>query len=54
MGQQRAVIKPVPGFLQYFGVEKIGISGCTILGDGGISLVIDADAMLAKGEEALL
>ena len=53
MGQQKVVIKPMPPFLRYFDVERIGISGCTILGDGSISLIIDAETMLAKGEEAM-
>lgn len=53
MGQQKVVIKPMPPFLRYFDVERIGISGCTILGDGSVSLIIDAETMLAKGEEAM-
>ncbi|MEG1911392.1 MAG: chemotaxis protein CheA [Cloacibacillus sp.] len=53
-GQQRAVIKPMPRFLRYFNTEQTGISGCTILGDGSISLIIDAEAMLARAEEMML
>lgn len=53
-GQQRAVIKPMPRFLRYFDTEQTGISGCTILGDGSISLIIDAEAMLARAEEMML
>lgn len=53
-GQQRAVIKPLPRLLRCFGTERIGISGCTILGDGSISLIIDADSMLERAKEAML
>ncbi len=42
IGQQQTVIK---GLSEYIG--KIhGISGCTILGDGGISLILDIDSLI--------
>jgi two-component system, chemotaxis family, sensor kinase CheA len=42
IGEQQVVVKPLPHFLSRFGVkEKAGIGGCTILGDGSISLILD-------------
>lgn len=38
LGQTQVVVKPLPRY-----IPKIrGIAGCTILGDGGISLILDA------------
>lgn len=41
IGQQQVVVKPLPGFINDFGVKNSGISGCTILGDGTISIILD-------------
>jgi len=42
IGQQQTVIK---GLSEYIGRIK-GISGCTILGDGDVSMIIDVDTLL--------
>ncbi|MDV3428462.1 MAG: chemotaxis protein CheA [Bacillota bacterium] len=42
IGQQQIVMKPLP---KYFKKLK-GISGCTLLGDGSISLIIDAAGLV--------
>lgn len=42
LGEQQVVVKPLPAYLN--NIE--GISGCAILGDGGISLIIDLDELL--------
>jgi len=42
MGQQQTVIK---GLSEYIGKVK-GVSGCTILGNGAISLILDVDNLL--------
>jgi two-component system chemotaxis sensor kinase CheA len=42
MGEQQVVVKPLPYYLVRFGVkDRAGIGGCTILGDGSISLILD-------------
>lgn len=50
LGRQEVVIKPLEDYLQ----EKSGFSGATILGDGGISLILDVDevVMMAREREA--
>ncbi len=45
VGEQQVVVKPIPQFiLQKIGNIK-GISGCTILGNGNISLIVDIKAL---------
>ena len=41
LGEQQVVVKPLPGYLNNFGIKNYGISGCTILGDGNISIILD-------------
>ena len=42
LGVQQIVVKPVPEYIRGM-TEKTGITGCTLLGDGGISLIIDPE-----------
>lgn len=51
LGEQQVVVKPFPSFLNKYAVKKIGLSGCTILGDGSISLILDANALLSLNRE---
>lgn len=46
LGQQQVVVKPFPNFIGKYELKKLGLSGCTILGDGSISLILDANSML--------
>ena len=41
LGEQQVVVKPLPAYLNNFGIKEYGISGCTILGDGNISIILD-------------
>ena len=41
LGEQQVVVKPLPSFLSQFNIKDSGISGCTILGDGNISIILD-------------
>lgn len=42
IGQQQVVVKPLPTYLNPFDLKSFGIGGCTILGDGDISIILDA------------
>ena len=45
IGEQQAVVKPIPTYITRH-VERLpGISGCTVLGDGSISLILDIAAL---------
>lgn len=48
IGEQQVVVKPFPVFLNQYDVKGNGLSGCTILGDGSISLILDANNLLNK------
>lgn len=41
IGEQQVVVKPLPAYLDRFELKNFGISGCTILGDGTISIILD-------------
>ena len=41
LGQQQIVVKPLPNYVNSFGVKNYGITGCSILGDGSISIILD-------------
>ncbi len=48
IGQQQAVIKPVPQLLTQFEKVHSYISGCSILEDGTISLIFDVNAIINR------
>ena len=41
LGERQIVVKPLPAYLNNFDIKNSGISGCTILGDGNISIILD-------------
>ena len=48
IGEQQAVIKPLPEYIQKHNIEMHGIGGCAVLGDGSISLIIDINSLVAE------
>lgn len=50
IGEQQVVVKPFPIFLKRYNIKECGLSGCTILGDGSISLILDANNLLSVYE----
>ncbi len=48
IGEQQVVVKPFPAFFNKYPLKQIGLSGCSILGDGVISLILDAGNLLAQ------
>ncbi|MBP2649190.1 MAG: putative chemotaxis protein CheA [Firmicutes bacterium] len=44
IGEQQVVVKALPAYLKRIN----GIAGCTILGDGSISLILDVNALIKK------
>ncbi len=41
IGEHQIVVKPLPNYVNSFGVKNFGITGCSILGDGSISIILD-------------
>ena len=46
IGEQQVVVKPVPKYLSRYNIKSEGLSGCTIMGDGSISLIIDINTLI--------
>jgi two-component system chemotaxis sensor kinase CheA len=44
IGEQQAVVKPIPSYIK----KSKGLAGCTILGDGSISLIIDTKGIIEQ------
>ncbi len=51
IGEQQVVVKPLPTYLNDFGLKDSGIIGCTILGDGNISLILDIASLYTAAIE---
>ncbi|MBQ9383071.1 MAG: chemotaxis protein CheA [Ruminiclostridium sp.] len=46
IGEQQVVVKPFPKYLAQYDIKGQGLSGCTIMGDGSISLIIDVNRLI--------
>ncbi|MDR3305087.1 MAG: chemotaxis protein CheW [Clostridiales Family XIII bacterium] len=46
IGKFQVVVKPLPRFLKRFNIKTSGISGCTIMGNGSISLIINVQELV--------
>jgi len=46
VGKFQVVVKPIPPYLSRFKVKQKGISGCTIMGNGNISLIVNVQDMV--------
>ncbi len=52
MGEQQIVVKPLPNYINSFNVKNYGITGCSILGDGSISIILDVINVYAAAHSA--
>ena len=48
IGEQQAVIKPLPEYIQKHNIGMHGIGGCAVLGDGSISMIIDINSLVME------
>ena len=48
IGEQQVVVKPFPAYLAPYNLKGHGLSGCTIMGDGSISLIVDVNSVIEK------
>lgn len=46
VGEQQVVVKPFPLLLSRYNIKSSGLAGCTIMGDGCISLILDINNFL--------
>ncbi len=47
IGEQQVVVKPFPPLLNNFNVKQNGMSGCSILGDGSITIILDISNIIS-------
>ncbi len=47
IGEQQAVVKPIPLFITKQAGRLDGIAGCSIMGDGSICLILDINSLLS-------
>ncbi len=45
IGEYQVVVKPFPIFLNKYNLKNQGLSGCSVLGDGSISLILDVNTL---------
>ncbi len=48
LGEYQVVVKPFSPFFNRYNLKEKGLSGCSILGDGSISLIIDTNNLLSN------
>ena len=48
IGEQQVVVKPLPQYLVRYQIKDNGIEGCTILGNGNISLILNAKGLISR------
>lgn len=46
IGELQIIVKPIPAYLAKYNLKDIGISGCTLLGDGTITLILDVASIM--------
>lgn len=46
IGEQQVVVKPFPRLLGAYNIKQNGMSGCSILGDGSITIILDVDNII--------
>lgn len=47
IGEQQVVVKSFPSMLNYFNVKENGMAGCSILGDGSITIILDVGTIIS-------
>ena len=50
LGQQQIVVKPLPAYVNSFDIKSCGITGCSIMGDGSISIILDIANLYSAGQ----
>lgn len=46
IGEQQVVVKPLPIIFNKYKIKESGVSGCSILGDGKINLILDVSSLI--------
>ncbi len=46
IGEQQVVLKPYPPLFNNYNIKQYGMSGCSILGDGSITIILDVSKII--------
>ncbi len=49
IGEQQVVVKPFSPMFNRYNIKQQGMAGCTILGDGSITIILDIDNIINEG-----
>ena len=52
LGEQQVVVKPLPSYVNSYNIKQYGINGCTLLGDGSISIILDVATLYMAAHNA--
>ena len=52
LGEQQVVVKQLPSYVNSYNIKRYGINGCTLLGDGSISIILDVANLYASTQES--
>ena len=52
LGEQQVVVKQLPSYVNSYNIKRHGINGCTLLGDGSISIILDVANLYASTHES--
>ncbi len=52
LGEQQVVVKQLPSYVNSYNIKQYGINGCTLLGDGSISIILDVANLYASTQES--
>lgn len=50
IGEQQVVVKQLPNYVNCYNIKDYGINGCTLLGDGSISIILDVASLHAAAQ----
>ena len=48
IGEQQVVVKPFSPLLNRYNVKQNGMAGCSILGDGSITIILDMNNIISN------
>ena len=51
LGEQQVVVKQLPQYVNSYNIKQYGINGCTLLGDGSISIILDVASIYQATHE---
>ena len=51
LGEQQVVVKQLPSYVNSYNIKQYGINGCTLLGDGSISIILDVANLYVASQE---